>query len=190
MRIGTLLLVCISIGASLLSCNQQVKEERLKRIDSLGIHLNYVSESLSEIDSALLTNRINDIERTSTWIYDNVTDTLDRSPGLAFGDFIRSKKYLNQSVGRFGEVSSELRYSEKQLENLRRDIKENFYSDEEFEGYFKTESRSIANLVGAVDELKNKYVSSNDQYMRLKPRITKIVDSIKSVIYASEPITR
>ncbi|NQV54097.1 MAG: hypothetical protein HQ500_13005 [Flavobacteriales bacterium] len=190
MRTFALLLTSISLAASLVSCNQQVKEERLQRVDSLGIHLNFVAETLHDFDSVMLMNRIGDVDRTSTWVYDNVTDTLDRKPGIAFGDFQRTKKYLTQALTRYGEVSRELRYSEQQLENLRKDVKESFYSEAEFAGYFKTESRSIGNLVNATDELKEKYDSSNGQYTALKPMLNEIVDSIKSVIYAPGSGTR
>ncbi len=190
MRKFALLLAFIALVTSLVSCNQQVTEERLQRIDSLGIHLNYVSETLNDVDSVMLMNRIGDVDRTSTWVYDNVTDTLERKPGLAFGDFQRSKKYLMQALARYGEVSRELQYSQKQLENLRKDVKESFYSEEEFAGYFKTEARSIGNLVNATDELKEKYASSNGRYAALKPVLNEIVDSIKSVIYAPGSGTR
>lgn len=95
-----------------------------------------------------------------------------------------------QALARYGEVSRELQYSQKQLENLRKDVKESFYSEEEFAGYFKTEARSIGNLVNATDELKEKYASSNGRYAALKPVLNEIVDSIKSVIYAPGSGTR
>jgi len=170
------------------SCNTQVKEERLKRIDSLGIHLNYVQEAANEIDSMTLINRVQDIDRTSSWIYDNITDTLDRVPGLILGDYMRTKKYLGQSLERYNQVNNELRYSRKQLDNLRKDVKGSFYSEEEFNGYFNTESSSIANLVSATDELKDKFEMSDSRYRELKPKMTAVVDSIKSIIYADEPI--
>jgi len=85
-------------------------------------------------------------------------------------------------------VNNELRYSRKQLDNLRKDVKGSFYSEEEFNGYFNTESSSIANLVSATDELKDKFEMSDSRYRELKPKMTAVVDSIKSIIYADEPI--
>lgn len=172
------------------SCNQAVKQERVTRIDSLGVHLNYVGEVLNDVDSQMIWNRISDVDQTSAWVYDNVTDTLERKAGLTFGDFVRSKKYLTQALTRYGEVGRELRYSERQLATLRKDVENSFYSEEEFAGYFRAESRSVAKLVEATDELKTKYELSDEKYVRLKPQVKAIVDSIQSVIYANEPISR
>jgi uncharacterized coiled-coil DUF342 family protein len=184
MKSFSFLIAVIFVGITFTSCNQQVKEDRLKRIDSLGVHLNYIAETLEEMDSIMLVNRINDIRVSSGWIIDNITDTLDQRPGLIFGDFVRSKKYLEQAVTRYDEVRKELNYSRRQLETLRTDVKENFFSEEEFKGYFNTESASIERLIHATDELKSKYETSNERYTSLKPKMNHILDSIKAVIYA------
>ena len=184
------ILTLLAMATSLVSCNEQVKEERIQRIDSLGIHLNYVDESLQDMDSVLLVNRTTEIDNTSSWVYDNITDTLDRVPGLTFGDYMRTKKYLGQSLERYDQVQRELRYSSKQLKSLREDVLNSFYSEEEFSGYFNTEAQSVKRLVDATDELKEKYQMSNDRYTKFKPKVNAIVDSIKAVIYDSKPVKR
>ena len=178
------------LAISFTSCNSGVKKERNERIDSLGIHLNYVEETLSQLDSVLIENRLADIKETSLWLADNVTDTLNKKAGLAVSDFMRSRKFIGQAQSRYHEVSKELRYSKKQLESLRADVKNSFFSDEEFRGYFKTESQSIAKLVSATDELKEKYEMSNGFFAKQKPVVKEAIDSIKSIIYGSEPVSR
>ena len=86
------------------------------------------------------------------------------------------------------QVKTELKYSEKQLQKLRTDVENSFYSDEEFEGYFKTEAQAIEKLVNASDELAATYESVNAQYDYTKPKVDAIVDSIKAIIYSPEPI--
>ena len=177
--IDAILYIAILAG-SLSSCNSGVKKERNQRIDSLGIHLNYVEETLAQLDSVLIENRL----------VDNVTDTLNRKAGIAVGDFIRSGKFLDQAKSRYHEVSKELRFSKKQLETLRADVKKNFYSEEEFRGYFNTEAQSISKLVSATDELKEKYEKSNEFFARQKPLVKEAVDSVKAIIYGAEPVSR
>jgi len=190
MKYPIIILLALIVGLFSTSCNQQVKEERIKRIDSLGVHLNYVNESLEQIDSVLLSNRIADIERNGDWLYENITDTLKREPGLAFADFLRSKKYFNRTLSRYNEVKAELAYSEAQLATLRNDVQNSFYSDEEFAGYFGTESASVSELVNTADNLTSSYESTNAQFDQLKPRITEIVDSIKTIIYDDMPLVQ
>lgn len=184
------LLFALLLSFTFTSCNQKVKNERLARIDSLGIFLNHVNEVISTVDSNLIENRMAEIDRTADWVFDNVTDTLKRVPGLAMGDYFRSRKFFGKAKDRYNNVKRELQYSEQQLASLRRDVTENFYSEEEFSGYFNSEAEAIEKLTAAADELQSSYESVNTQYQRVKPIVTETIDSIKSVIYASEPIAR
>lgn len=170
------------------SCNQAIKEERLKRVDSLSNELERSAELFAKVDSVLIMNRLADIDRTGLWIYDNATDTLDRDIGIVFGDFMRTKKYYNQCMTRYVDVRSELDYSSEQLDALRLDVKNNFYSEQEFKGFFNAEAESMAKLVSATYELEEKYLTTNDRYAKFKPVVNSMVDSIKAIIYAPEPV--
>lgn len=172
------------------SCNMQVKKERIEKIDSLGVHLNYVQEQIDQVDPDLVEQRISEINHLSTWVWDNVKDTLPKTQGLAFGDLMRTTKYLKKTQSYYMEVSQEYSYSQDQLSSLRKDVENSFYSEEEFKGYFKTEARSIAALVEATDKLVSSYESSNGRYQTYKPTVDGMVDSIKAVIYSDEPIRK
>lgn len=184
--------ISIAVGCALAlgACNQQVKRERMQQIDSLGTHLNHVREIVESIDSQQIAGRMTEIDNNSMWVFDNITDTLPREPGLAFGDYLRTKKFFNKALDRYTQVKRELIFSEKQLATLRTDVQNSFYADEEFMNYFNTESESIAKLTAAADDLQVKYQNVNTQYTQIKPRVTALLDSIKSVIYASEPAGR
>jgi len=172
------------------ACNQGVKKERLKQLDSLGTHLNHVREIVESVDSQQVANRLTEIDKNSMWVFDNINDTLSRKPGMAFGDYLRTKKFFGKALDRYHLVNKELRFSEMQLANLRADVQNNLYTDEEFENYLESESESIERLSEASEELEASYGSVNAQYERVKPQVTTLLDSIKSVIYASEPIAR
>lgn len=180
----------LAILVTLSSCNQAVKEERLQKIDSLNVHLNYVFSSVEKIDPQLLDNRITEIDQMSSWVWENVEDTLPKKPGMAMGDLIRTNKYLKQSRSRYNDVLKEAGYSKEQLEALKKDVENSFYSDEEFKGYFNTEAQSVAELVKATDELNYKYEYSSARYEKNKPIVDVMIDSIKAVIYSNEPIRK
>ena len=169
-------------------CDNEIKNERLARIDSLGTHLNYVRETVSSIDPDLIDKRISELTRTGNWVLDNITDTLAPKPGIRFGDYLRCKKFYDKASTRYDQVNRELQFSEQQLTTLRNDVKNSFYSDEDFEGYFNTESEAIRKLVEATEELNDVYLGVNKQYEFTKPRADQIVDSIKAIIYSPEPI--
>ena len=170
------------------SCNNEIKESRLRQIDSLGSYLNHVREVVASVDSQMIENRIQQMEQTGSWVLDNLTDTLDPEPGIVLGDHLRCQKFYKKALVRYRQVKSELVFSEAQLATLRTDVKNSFYSEEEFTGYFQTEAESLDRLVKATDELEGTYESVNVAFERTKPDVTSLLDSIKSVIYSSEPI--
>ncbi|MEZ4720449.1 MAG: hypothetical protein R2813_01065 [Flavobacteriales bacterium] len=180
--------ILLLAATSLTSCNQEIKEERLKRIDSLGTHLNHVSEVIASVDSAMIQSRLDEMDRNANWLNDNINGEIKLPTAIKFGDYMRCQKFYGKALNRYRKVKSELQYSEKQMETLRKDVKNSFYSDEEFEGYFRTEAEAIKSLIEATDELEGSYDAVNEQYMKTKPAATSILDSIKSVIYSSEPL--
>ena len=180
------MILCSLIATT--SCNNDIKESRLRQIDSLGTHLNHVREVVGAVDSQMIVNRIQQMEETGSWVLDNLTDTLDPESGIILGDHLRCQKFYKKAILRYGQVKSELEFSEKQLATLRTDVKNSFYSEEEFTGYFKAEAESLDRLVKATDELEGTYESVNVSFERTKPGVTSLLDSIKSVIYSSEPI--
>jgi hypothetical protein len=97
----------IILSVSLSSCNNKVKEERGKRIDSLGIHLNHVEDVLKTVDTIALTNWNSQIGQVESWLWDNVEDTLDLKSGIVIGDFLRTKKYIGKVESRYRDVKKE-----------------------------------------------------------------------------------
>lgn len=179
-----LFLIVISLSA----CNQQVKNERLARIDSLQRYLPAVQSVLNEIDSARLQVGLNQIQQRQDWIFENVQDTFTKGPGMIISDYIRMEKYLGQSLMRFNEVKNELKYTRSQLNDLRTDVEEASLSEEEFNGYFNTEAEAVAELNDAAGDLATKYESIITKFNKLDKASAQVVDSIKAVIYSDKPL--
>jgi hypothetical protein len=177
----------IALAASLGSCNTKVKEERSQRIDSLGIHLNHVEEVLAQVDTVALRNWASTIKQTEIWLWDNIEDTLEARPGIVLGDFFRTNKFIGKVGSRYRDVKKEAAYSKTQIATLREDVKNNFYSEEEFRGYFSAEADAIAKLIEACDELENGNDLLQTRYKTIYPEATAVIDSIKAVIYDPKP---
>ncbi len=183
-----ILLLSFCAGIVLSSCNQQVKNERLKRIDSLETYIPAVEAILDQIDSAQIELQLNQISQTEDWLLDNVDDTIPKKPGMIVADYFRVAKYLGQSLGRYKSVQIEVAYTKKQIQSLREDVINSFYSDEEFEGYFSTEADAVAKLNDAAGELATKHESISEEHKKLQMASTQVMDSIKAVIYSDQPL--
>ena len=107
--------VALIIAASLMSCNRQQQAERIQQIDSLGAFLNHVSEVVQAVDSTQIEKRLLEMTTTGAWVFENITDTLDRESGLQFGDYMRCQKFYGKALQRYIQVKKELRFSEAQL---------------------------------------------------------------------------
>lgn len=170
------------------SCNSRQLADRTQEIDSLGVHLNRVREIVEGFDSAKVDAQMKEIEQFGNWLFENVTDTLEPKKGLLLGDFMRSKKYLNKTMSSYQVINRELAYSEKQLKSFRMDVSNGLITDEDYSKHFQTESSAIAALSDAAEQLESEYISNNDQFAKRQPLVAAFVDSVKSVIYSSNPV--
>lgn len=170
------------------SCNTRQLAEQSKEIDSLGVHLNRVSEIVEGFDSAKVDAQIKEIEQFGNWLFENVTDTLEPKNGLLLGDFMRSKKYMSKTMSSYQVIKRELAYSEKQLNSFRMDVSNGLIADEDYAKHFQTESSAIAALSEAAEQLESEFKSNQEQFAKRQPFVTAFVDSVKSVIYSSSPV--
>lgn len=179
--IGILSILAIGMF-TMTGCNQDVKQQRLSKIDSLGTHLNYIREVVDNIDPQVIENRVAELNRTGEWFLENLNDTLSRRPGIQLGDHLRCIHYYDKAMNHYDKVKNELKYSEEQLQSLRNDVKENFYSEEEFEGYFETEAEAITRLSDATTDLERSLEGVNAQYKFSKEQVKVIRDSVEAHI--------
>lgn len=186
MKQSIFILLCLA--GLLSSCNEQIKKERLQRIDSLEAYLPAIQTILKQVDSARIERQLSDIKKTQDWIFDNVEDTIPKRAGMSIADYMRSEKYLSQSLSRYNGVRKELVYTKAQILTLREDVKKSFYSDEEFEGYFKAEAEAVAKLNEAAGELATKHETISESHKKLHAATTEAIDSIKSVLFSDQPI--
>lgn len=174
----------------LASCDARHKTERLAKIDKLGVELNRVAEFLNEVDSSSIALRIDDSEKNVNWIYENITDTLDRKNGIALGDYMGLNKTMRSTLMGYSQVKSEFRYSQNQVKSLRQDVENGFFTEEEFEKNFETEEEAVERLSEAVEQLENNMIKINSGYDRLNPIISAFVDSVKAVILSPKPVAK
>lgn len=187
-RIYSISFLMLVIISTMSSCNQKQQAQRIQQIDSLGAFLNHVGEVVESIDSAQIEKRLVEMSASGAWVFENISDTLDRKSGLQFGDYMRCQKFYGKALQRYVQVKKELKFSETQLATLRLDVKNNLFSDNEFNGYLKTEAISIENLVKASEELQNGYTSANAQFESTKPAVNHLIDSVKSITHSPVPV--
>lgn len=178
----------MAITTLISSCGNSVDQARLQKLDSLGTILNHVKELVSKVDHDMIEKRFAEMNEMGSWFLNNLEDTLPPEPGIVFGDYMRCQKFYGKAISRHRQVTTELEYSEKQLATLRADVKNGLHSDADFSKYFSEESASAAKLLLAAEELDKSYVSVNAQYVKTKPPVIALKDSIKAIILSSEPI--
>ena len=180
----------LAVGATLISCDARHKSERLAKIEKLGVELNQVAEFLNEVDSASMAQKIQSSDAKVNWIYENITDTLDRKNGIALGDYMGLNKTMSSTLNGYSQVKREYKYSESQLKSLRKDVENGFFTEEEFEANFETEEEAAERLNEAIEQLEHNLAQINNGYDKLDPIVSSYVDSVKSIILSPKPIAK
>lgn len=171
-------------GTIMLSCNNEVKQARIGQIDSLQSYLPEVEAIIQRIDSTSIARRTTNIERNTDWVFENVDDTLGKKFGLSFGDYGRLMKLYSKMNANYRKLKDEYAYTEKQLNTLEKDVKNNFYSAEEFEGYFATEEEALLDLLGMANSVNDTYYHLNERYNKLHAEVDSFITATKEIIYA------
>lgn len=180
-RTRRILLYLISLSAAS-ACQHADVEKRTRSIDSLQIVMAGVNETMARVDSTALAGAVADIDERGPWIFENLTDTLNRKPGIALGDFMRSKKFFERVLGSRNTVVSEIRLCHSQLEILEKDVENGFFTDSEFQGYLKAEAKAITDLEEAVQKLETNYLKGYSTYKSAQPDVHALHDSLRRVV--------
>jgi hypothetical protein len=151
------------------SMKNQVESE-VKRLDSVSIVLNSKWRELSACDTALLQRALTKFDNYSTFIENNITDTITREEATALQQFYTSGRNLKAFDENFKSLRSRTQLVSDQIKKLMSDVEQGGISKKEFLSNYDNEIRAASQLVEATTtELKNNLNSVQDLKNSLPP---------------------
>ncbi|MDZ4664153.1 MAG: hypothetical protein SGJ15_04695 [Bacteroidota bacterium] len=151
------------------SIKDQVAAET-KRLDSVNIILNSKLQELNKCDTALLGRAITKFSNYSTFIENNITDTITKEEANSLQQFYQSGKNLKAFSVNYKSLRSRTSLVSDQIKKLISDVEEGSISKKDFLSHFENEVSAASQLISLTsNELKNNLNSIQDFKNSLLP---------------------
>jgi hypothetical protein len=165
--------IILALPAFLLLQNCGIKsqvETEVKRLDSVSIVLNSKWQELSKCDTALLQRAISKFDNYSTFIENNITDTITKEEANALQQFYASGKNLKAFDQNYKSLRSRTTLVSDQIKKLMSDVDNGSISKKYFLSNYDNEIKAASQLVAmTTNELKNNLNSVQDLKNSLPP---------------------
>lgn len=171
------ILVVFTIVVTFSSCKFYSSDNYIQKVDSLSI-------KLEEASSRYYSSNKDEIKL----IYDTLTsdikvfkESLDKMPedSTLLADFnIYSDLYRDTRNIFKLKIEKELKYSKKQLEDIKIDIESKALDSEQIEEYIYSEEQAIDILYSDINLFLGYSLKIDTLYPKLKPSINKIIEGI------------
>lgn len=169
MRVAFIIWIFVMLLFQNCSIKSQVEAE-VKRLDSVSIVLNSKWQELNKCDTALLERAITKFTNYSTFIENNITDTITKEEANALQQFYLSGKNLKAFGENFKSLRSRTALVSDQIKKLMSDVENGSITKKEFLENYDNEVKAAAQLIAlTTNELKNNLNSVQDLKNSLPP---------------------
>lgn len=158
------------------SCNKY--EEELHHLNDLQETLQANKDNF-DLDIPLFDTRIEFIEKTLRTFANDYTDTMSLELGNKLSRYKAIKKIYSKSVKEYNRNELEQSELEKQLANLKTDLKNGKFSKDEFKGYYNTEKTDVQALVASTNSVKKTLYEVEPDYKRITEELLPILEEIE-----------
>ena len=160
------------------SCTSNHPEE-IQRIETMMQELNTAQHHIDSIDVEVLTSRYKASEAQILFLNKNYkSDTISRETALMLGNYRSNYKSLKKLKKLYDKLSYEITFTEKQLENLKTDLKNDKLTDEMIVEYFESEEKAMDFINKKSSSLYTRQSSAIRTNKGIKPKIDSIISEM------------
>jgi hypothetical protein len=173
MRLSAILLISVFLS----SCNTARVKERIAGVDSISYYLNKTAEVFLAIDTLAVKEKYKSVMSNIHKLNElelHTTNNLINDYGIlkkGFKEFITTNPY----------TIDELRFCNKQLEDLKTDIRNHKLSEEEFKLFLKHEANAAQSLRVKMSYYQSRLQSQIIKFNKLNPKVISLIDSLSSL---------
>lgn len=139
--IASIFLVLTAISCQRFSSGPYVNE--VKQIDSLLTLTHDMKSYLTQLDTAALTEKFRRVDEDYYQIKDSLWDRITLQSGTYLNVLKSVRKIGSNFQEEYSTLLSEFNYSQKQLENLKTDVKSKALSKDEVKKYIRDEEVAL-----------------------------------------------
>lgn len=170
------------------SCNRTKTKQRLAQIDTLSILLDKTELMLNEMNQDSITAMLKNTSLMNKAIapYSHTKLNMqERSDYFQLASI--EKQFKNYLADRIKGIE-ELKYSRKQITDLKIDVEKHKIKDKKYDEYFQSENTSANNLFNMVKSSLYKVKQNIETYNTFKPVITKLMAEKKIKLQDEVPV--
>lgn len=167
------------IASAMVACGPRITDEQMNSLKQLELQLDSTIQDFEQIDSAEAFKAIETYEANLSYLQKEIKDTLPRKTAFFVDSYYQMRKPLRKYAQNYSIVKSELTLSEKQLEDLRRDVENGLVELEQFNDYLAIEQKTVDQLEAVTTDLIMNMNKVMPMYEKKNPRIDSLVKVYK-----------
>lgn len=160
-------------------CNNNEFETEIKSVNNLIEKLDSAEAIFNEIDTAHYQVIADTISSNLNWItrsYKQSNDTMDRETAMFISDYRGSNKVFTKMDNTYSEISAEIEFSKKQLQELKHDLEEEALTAILANKYLVQEGEAVRAIMQSVSSLSIGLKRSDEAVVKHTAKM----DSLKS----------
>lgn len=134
--------IFITFSALISSCAGNQFADKINTLDSLSIEVERLIDSIKVTDTAIYKSAHKTIEQNLKLIQNELKDTVTQEEARFLSDYKMIRKSLGNYTDKIKALQQELIYTEKQLNNLSKDLSRGYIEASKAEEYFSIEVTS------------------------------------------------
>ena len=175
-KVNPLILVLLIIAVS--SCTSKFKNE-LDLVKTLELRLDS-NASRIDLNPADFDARVQEINKNTSVLKNGIKDTITLEFGNQMDKYRTLKKLYSTNAASLRFCKQEQQELENQLRNLRKDLKNNQLSKEEFKTYFIKEKSDVENLIQRSTPIEKSIISIEPEFRRLSKWVYNKIEKLEN----------
>lgn len=181
----TLLLIILIVSVLDTGCTGNRFKSEIKTCDSLLTILDSTSKVFATIDSVKYSEIREDVKKTIESIenyYRTLNDTMPNKEAFLLGDYklvFKGYKKFNQH---YGQHSAELKYSMRQITDLKTDLQNNAITKPIAKRFLTEELDNVSQLEISVSGFELQTSKTYEKYLEQKPVMVQLMDSLNNIM--------
>jgi len=164
------------------SCERTHYKQEIVTIDSLQVRLDTVALMFRRIDTAGISDLSQKFSENLGFVqqaYIKKKDTIPKDVALLMSDYRTLKKPATGFYGNYQKAGEELKFSKRQLSDLKHDLQNNLLDSILVQEMLQGEMKAVGSVENSVQDLKLSSEFTKAKRAKIEPRIDSLIQVLK-----------
>ncbi|NTW33933.1 MAG: hypothetical protein HGB12_15180 [Bacteroidetes bacterium] len=164
-----------------ISCNNIDHSKEIKKIDSLYTVIDSIEGKIIKADTAKIRTVFNEYLNNIGLIKENFNDKKDDSIWKVITTYGIIRKPIKDFLKKYPDYYDEIKFSRKQLDSLKTDLKNDKIPENKISEYTKTEADAVNSLMQQVTVSTDVVNARLQLFDSLNPKVINVIKKLKKI---------